>query len=474
MKLLLLLACSLVLLSCKKENTEAVVKQFPKYPDHPITYELKDNKLTVYRNYVSEWLVDSVTFERIPLDYVVLPELTAGKQNLVDSFHWEMVDSGVFVEQIPYHIIVNDRHPFNSLYHSVFVPIISELSCYGYNNNDRRVEYKYVTWRDLTLNLRTRDRSDNVTVYFKDGAPYVHLIHSDTTFNEPLASRHSSLIWRLHPENHANTPQFNNSVFTTSALDNHEEGTSGTGSTPINVHVATNGESLSSKQMYNALKKFETGNYRFHFCFKQDSNYDNPHKSETHPGGFTGKPIIYLYPETETTISVVLDTSINYTFTYPHYPDSGWKVTADSLGNLSDSSSGKEYYSLFWEGYTNYTCDFSEGFVVSSDEIVSFLEEKLDILGLNFREAQEFILYWAPVLEQNEFSLIHFATDEYSEAVPIEITPEPETLIRILMSFKAVNGSMQIEEQELVPVVRSGYTVVEWGGSNYDMDHLVK
>lgn len=30
-------------------------------------------------------------------------------------------------------------------------------------------------------------------------------------------------------------------------------------------------------------------------------------------------------------------------------------------------------------------------------------EEKLEILGLNYKETEEFIVYWLPKLEQNEY-----------------------------------------------------------------------
>ena len=39
-------------------------------------------------------------------------------------------------------------------------------------------------------------------------------------------------------------------------------------------------------------------------------------------------------------------------------------------------------------------------------------EEKLAILGLNEREAEEFIIYWLPKLESNKYNYIRFATEE--------------------------------------------------------------
>ena len=60
------------------------------------------------------------------------------------------------------------------------------------------------------------------------------------------------------------------------------------------------------------------------------------------------KPVIYLYPEQETTVSVSLDYAGMLTATYPAYED-GWRVTAEPDGTLYDEN-GNEYSYLFWEG----------------------------------------------------------------------------------------------------------------------------
>ena len=49
--------------------------------------------------------------------------------------------------------------------------------------------------------------------------------------------------------------------------------------------------------------------------------------------------------------------------------------------------------------------------------------------------------------------------------MPLEITPRPDTLIRVVMDYKPLNEKIEIEEQELKIQRRYGYSVVEWGGS---------
>lgn len=177
------------------------------------------------------------------------------------------------------------------------------------------------------------------------------------------------------------------------------------------------------------------------------------------------KPVIYLYPEDEEEVTVKLGKKENLTCTYPKYKD-GWKVLAKSSGDLIELETGKELYSLYWEGKNNVKHDLTEGFIVEGENAASFLEEKLEILGLNSKEKQEFIIYWLPELEANKLNYIRFETKEQiDEDMPLEITPVPDTIIRIMMVVKKINKPLDVKEQVLTSVERKGFTVVEWGGT---------
>ena len=178
------------------------------------------------------------------------------------------------------------------------------------------------------------------------------------------------------------------------------------------------------------------------------------------------KPIIYLYPTEETQISVKLKNENNITSSYPKYKEN-WHVIAKPNGDLKDIKTEKELYSLYYEcnNIKSYEIE-NEGFVVRGENSAEFLEEKLSILGLNEREAEEFIIYWLPKLESNKYNYIRFATtEEIEQNMPLEITPKPNTTIRIMMTFKGLDNPIQVEEQRLQQVERNGYVAVEWGGS---------
>ena len=177
------------------------------------------------------------------------------------------------------------------------------------------------------------------------------------------------------------------------------------------------------------------------------------------------KPIIYIYPEKATNVTVRLSNPSDLTTTYPKYSDE-WKVKALPDGTLIDNN--KKYYALYWESSSNRKNSIKEdGFVVRGEDTASFLEEKLEILGLNYKETNEFIMYWLPRLENNKYNYIRFQTlAEINSNMGLDIDPKPDTLIRVRMEYKPLNKKIKIKEQTLERVERHGYTVVEWGGTN--------
>lgn len=175
------------------------------------------------------------------------------------------------------------------------------------------------------------------------------------------------------------------------------------------------------------------------------------------------KPVIYLYPEKETELSVELDFNGELTSTYPAYNGS-WNVTAKPDGTLIDSD-GREYYCLFWEGISHVDYEISSGFVVPGDETEAFLEDALAALGLTDKEANEFIIYWLPRLENNPYNLISFLGDQYTDNAQLRVSPAPNTVFRVFMAWEALDEPIDIPGQVLNFTERVGFTLIEWGGA---------
>lgn len=175
------------------------------------------------------------------------------------------------------------------------------------------------------------------------------------------------------------------------------------------------------------------------------------------------KPVIYLYPEEETKVSVNLNLNGRLTCTYPTYKD-GWTITAAPDGTLTDAN-GQTYNYLYWEGETYAQYDLSKGFCVKGEDTAAFLEDALEQLGLTRREANEFIVYWLPLMEQNPYNIISFQTDIYTDNSNLMVDPAPDTLIRVFMAWQSADEYVELEKQELTAPERTGFTVVEWGGT---------
>ena len=181
--------------------------------------------------------------------------------------------------------------------------------------------------------------------------------------------------------------------------------------------------------------------------------------------GDYAKPVIYLYPEEQTDVSVQVNFPLGgeLTCTYPEYNE-GWDVSAMSDGTLYDAN-GDEYYCLYWEGKGAADFDMSKGFCVAGADTAIFLREKLMYIGLTAREANEFIIYWLPKMQDNPYNIITLHTDDYARSVPLTVSPAPDTQIRVFMTYYSSDTPVDIPEQELPHYERNGFTLVEWGGS---------
>ena len=181
------------------------------------------------------------------------------------------------------------------------------------------------------------------------------------------------------------------------------------------------------------------------------------------------KPVIYLYPKTETKISLKINFKGTLQTTFPKY-DNGWKVIAKPNGQIFDVKTQRNYSSLFWDGLQNLPeehYNYKNGFVVEKANLATFLIEKLEFIGLNTTETNEFVQFWLPIIEKNDLNLVHFLiNDDYNSISENDVTPKPDTSLRIFMEFAKVEKDFKIEPQKLYNTTRKGFTLVEWGGAD--------
>jgi hypothetical protein len=177
------------------------------------------------------------------------------------------------------------------------------------------------------------------------------------------------------------------------------------------------------------------------------------------------KPVIYLYPEIETAVSVKMDIKGKVSFTYPELKGS-WNFIAQPDGDLIFGE--KTYNYLFWESHQDRQfseLERKEGFIVTKNEVVSFLEDKLTKAGLTSKEQADFITYWGPRLAAHDQTFVRFEfNEECKRYAEMEITPKPDHIYRIYMAWMPIQDEMIVTPQKIEKIDRSGFTVLEWGG----------
>lgn len=178
------------------------------------------------------------------------------------------------------------------------------------------------------------------------------------------------------------------------------------------------------------------------------------------------KPVIYLYPPRTTRVRVRLDVSGILTASEPAYDPviHGWDVIATPEGSLTDPVTGRAWPYLFWEADARFTSGV-DGSVVAGADTEPFLEKKLAELGLNAAERAAFIEYWSPRMTGNRYNLVRFEGAVYEEIARLTVTPRPDAVIRVFMTFMPLDFPVKVDAQRIAPpAVRHGFTVVEWGG----------
>lgn len=176
-----------------------------------------------------------------------------------------------------------------------------------------------------------------------------------------------------------------------------------------------------------------------------------------------GKPVIYLYPPTATSVRVQVGAQI--TKSDPIYTTGGWQhVLAQPNGQLTYQ--GKHYSSLFWEGLgLGAYPAITSGTVVPRAQVASTIRRQLAEQGLTSAEIADFMDFWGSKLPTTPYArLTWFNTRQMNKLAPLTITPAPMTTIRVFLDFQGLEQPVSLPAQHLNAPLRKGFTVVEWGG----------
>ncbi|MBO5285335.1 MAG: hypothetical protein J6B16_00390, partial [Clostridia bacterium] len=70
-----------------------------------------------------------------------------------------------------------------------------------------------------------------------------------------------------------------------------------------------------------------------------------------------------------------------------------------------------------------------------------------------------------PLMQDNAYNVISFQTEDYVNNAVLNITPKPDSVLRVFMTYYSSDTMVDIGPQTLKGFTRNGFTVVEWGGS---------
>lgn len=183
--------------------------------------------------------------------------------------------------------------------------------------------------------------------------------------------------------------------------------------------------------------------------------------------GMGGKPVIYLYPREKQDVYVNVETKLGIAVSDPPIYN-GWYVTAYPDGKIINKGDGKTYPYLFWEAFQNELNKPKEGFFVEQGRLSIFFDEKLTRLGLYPHEIKDFKEYWLKKLNEAPYYFITFIPQAEIERVfPLTVEPTPDSIIRVMIDYRAHYHEVPVTAQVLAPVKRHGFSVVEWGGLLY-------
>lgn len=180
------------------------------------------------------------------------------------------------------------------------------------------------------------------------------------------------------------------------------------------------------------------------------------------------KPVIYLQSPYKVDFSIRVTPSNGFTFTYPVYKD-GWKGTLDPSGQLEIN--GQRYPYLFWDSKQEFTPGkHTNGYRISKQAVIPFLEKQLSSAGLNSTEKTDFITYWGPRLMKHEHVFVQFYLQEDCEQfATIQCDPAPTAVNRLYIGFSEWNDQFEkyLHPIELPAFKRDGFNLLEWGGFEF-------
>ena len=231
----------------------------------------------------------------------------------------------------------------------------------------------------------------------------------------------------------------------------------------------------------------EPGNYKFQFYANDErveitipkiaveaqhdvtirlSFYTTLKNKKAQPIHLLEKPVIYVYSDEEVPLEIGVKPKGALAFTYPQTIGK-WNGTATKNGFDID---GKHYPYLFWEAKMDISKDLRWGNAsfISKDQVLTYLEEVCDKVGLNDTERTDLITYWGPRMMQYENIQVLALTEGIDQLFgELSVSNDSFKMERFYLIFKEANGKIEHWNLDgLKSFKRSPKFILEWGGAD--------
>jgi len=181
-------------------------------------------------------------------------------------------------------------------------------------------------------------------------------------------------------------------------------------------------------------------------------------------------PMIYLYPEKTTSLSVGFTDSLvaGLPVVLPNFSENTtWNLIAKTNGKISIKNTNYDYLYYKFSGIK-----FSKpktGYIVKNTNVLNFIKEDFSTkLGLNAKETIDLVEDASKALKDvnkksSYYQISLVERNEIDQLLPQTISPKPDQWVRNIIYIKALETPVEIDEPIINSVERAGFTVIENG-----------
>lgn len=186
--------------------------------------------------------------------------------------------------------------------------------------------------------------------------------------------------------------------------------------------------------------------------------------------GGCGKPVINLYPQKTTEMSVQVIPNGRLTLTIPQIgKNNTWNVIAKKNSVITDKATGKTFDYLWWEskGVKNLKRP-NGGFIIKMATLEKDLTALLKQMGMSDSETKAFNEYWLPKMTQEKADSLYVTflfNDDVKQIADLKFDPQPDYVNRVFMLYRPAKSGEQTKALTMPTFMRQDFYVVEWGGA---------